>query len=43
MSDTSFLEFVLEQLSSIRPVSMQPMFGGHGLYLGGTFFGIVHK
>ncbi|MGH8321060.1 MAG: TfoX/Sxy family protein [Gammaproteobacteria bacterium] len=43
MSDTSFLDYVLEQLSSVYSVSQRPMFGGDGLYLGGTFFGIVHK
>ncbi|MGH8378842.1 MAG: TfoX/Sxy family protein [Gammaproteobacteria bacterium] len=43
MSDTSFLDYVLEQLSSVHSVSQRPMFGGHGLYLDGIFFGIVHK
>ncbi|MDE2195788.1 MAG: TfoX/Sxy family protein [Gammaproteobacteria bacterium] len=42
MSDTSFLDYVLGQLAGARRVSMRPMFGGHGLYLEGAFFGIVH-
>lgn len=43
MSDTSFLDFVLEQLAEARGLKVRPMFGGHGLYLGASFFGIVHK
>ena len=43
MSDTSFLDFVLEQLGEARELKVKRMFGGHGLYLGASFFGIVHK
>ena len=43
MSDTSFLDFVLEQLEEAKGLKVRPMFGGHGLYLGASFFGIVHK
>ncbi|HEX2668919.1 MAG TPA: TfoX/Sxy family protein [Gammaproteobacteria bacterium] len=43
MADTSFLEYVLEQLSDARGIKTRAMFGGHGLYLGDAFFGIVHK
>jgi len=43
MSDTSFLDFVLEQLEDVRGLKVRAMFGGHGLYLGAIFFGIVHK
>ncbi|HEV2111696.1 MAG TPA: TfoX/Sxy family protein [Gammaproteobacteria bacterium] len=43
MPDTSFLDFVLEQLADARGLKVRPMFGGHGLYLGASFFGIVHK
>lgn len=43
MTDSSFLDYVLEQLSALRKITVRPMFGGHGLYLGGDFFGIVHK
>lgn len=43
MADTSFLDFVLEQLAEARQLKVRAMFGGHGLYLGSSFFGIVHK
>lgn len=43
MSDTSFLDFVLEQLGEARGLKTRAMFGGHGLYMGTSFFGIVHK
>jgi DNA transformation protein and related proteins len=42
VADDSFLQYVLEQLAGVRPLSVRRMFGGHGLYLDGTFFGIVH-
>ncbi len=43
MADTSFLDYVLEQLEEARGLKTRAMFGGHGLYLGDAFFGIVHK
>lgn len=43
MSDTSFLDYVLEQLEGARGLKTRAMFGGHGLYMGESFFGIVHK
>lgn len=43
MVDTSFLEYVLEQLEGARGLKTRAMFGGHGLYMGESFFGIVHK
>lgn len=43
MADTSFLDFVLEQLADAKGLKTRNMFGGHGLYIGDTFFGIVHK
>ena len=39
---SSLLDFVLEQLGDVAGVRSKPMFGGHGLYLGSTFFGIVY-
>src|SRR3972149_7383553 len=39
----SFKKFVLDQLSSLGPVDARAMFGGHGLYHLGIFFGIIHK
>jgi DNA transformation protein and related proteins len=38
----SFVTFVLEQLSDLEGLSCRAMFGGHGLYCGPTFFGILH-
>ena len=36
-----FIHYVLDQLSGLPGVVSRPMFGGHGLYQGETFFGIV--
>ncbi len=36
-----FVNFLLEQLSSIGPVRARAMFGGHGIYLGDLMFGLV--
>jgi DNA transformation protein len=41
MRDDPFLDFVLDQLGRVDGVTTRPMFGGHGLYRGGVFFGIV--
>lgn len=38
----SFAAFVLDQLAGLEGVSARRMFGGHGLYRGGDFFGIIH-
>ncbi len=43
MADTSFLDYVLEQLAEAKALKTRAMFGGHGLYLGSSFFGIAHK
>lgn len=43
MTDSSFLDYVLEQLDEMRGLKVRPMFGGHGLYLDGAFFAIVHR
>ena len=43
MADTSFLDYVLEQLAEAKGLKTRPMFGGYGLYIGQSFFGIVHK
>src|SRR4051812_18397055 len=37
----SFKEFILEQLRDAGPVTAKQMFGGIGLYLEGTFFGLI--
>ena len=41
MSTDSFRDFVLEQLASLDGMRCKRMFGGHGLYCSGQFFGIV--
>ncbi|HEX6827389.1 MAG TPA: TfoX/Sxy family protein [Burkholderiales bacterium] len=38
----SFAAFVLDQLEGLDGVSARRMFGGHGLYLGDVFVGIIH-
>jgi DNA transformation protein len=43
LKDESFKDFVLDQLSGLRGVTCRAMFGGHGLYQGEAFFGIIHK
>ena len=43
MADASFLDFVLEQLEGAKGLKTRAMFGGYGLYMGQSFFGIVHK
>ncbi|HEY3644744.1 MAG TPA: TfoX/Sxy family protein [Gammaproteobacteria bacterium] len=43
MADTSFLDYVLEQLAEARGIKTRAMFGGFGIYMGTSFFGIVHK
>jgi DNA transformation protein len=41
MSDQSFRAFVLDQLAALPAVRAKAMFGGHGLYQGESFFGIL--
>ena len=42
MSTDSFRDFALEQLSLLDGLRCKRMFGGHGLYCGEQFFGIVY-
>lgn len=42
MTERSFVRFVLDQLDDLG-VEARAMFGGHGLYAGDVFFGIVHQ
>ncbi len=42
MFSDSFLDFVLEQLAALEGLRSKRMFGGHGLYSGEAFFGIVY-
>ena len=39
--DESFVAYVLDQLRSLDELGCRAMFGGHGLYRGATFFGIL--
>ncbi len=41
MADTSFKDFVLDQLAALPEVRARAMFGAHGLYQGGRFFAIL--
>jgi DNA transformation protein len=41
MAGDSFKDYVLDQLRGLETVSARAMFGGYGLYHGGTFFGIL--
>jgi DNA transformation protein len=37
----SFVEFVLEQLDPVGPITSKRMFGGVGLYAGDLFFALI--
>lgn len=39
--DTTFRDFVLDQLSGMPELLCNPMFGGFGLYCGEAFFAII--
>ena len=43
MKDSSFKDFVLDQLREFPGLEAQAMFGGFGLYSGGKFFGILFR
>ncbi len=43
MADESFNAFVREQLAGLPGVEFRRMFGGHGIYRGESFFGILHR
>jgi DNA transformation protein and related proteins len=43
MADDSFKEFVLDQLGALPELRARAMFGAHGLYSGGRFFGILDE
>ena len=38
---SEFVDFLLKQLVLVGPVVARSMFGGHGIYLDGTMFGLV--
>ncbi len=41
MRDSSFKDYILDQLADIKDVRSKGMFSGFGLYSGQIFFGIV--
>lgn len=43
MAEDSFKSFVLDQLSALPELRAKAMFGGHGLYSGDSFFGILDE
>ena len=43
MADDSFKAFVLDQLSGLPELRAKAMFGGHGIYSGDHFFGILFE
>ncbi|MCM8794922.1 MAG: TfoX/Sxy family protein [Candidatus Omnitrophica bacterium] len=43
MKTDSFKDFVMDQLQRMPGVRAKAMFGGHGLYNGNNFFGIIYK
>ena len=43
MPDDSFKEFVPDQLGALPELRARAMFGAHGLYSGGRFFGILDE
>lgn len=40
--EDGYKDFVLDQLANLDGVTCRAMFGGYGLSLHGTFFGIIH-
>jgi len=42
LQQDSFKDYVLDQLSALG-ITARRMFGGHGLYRGDEFFGILHR
>jgi DNA transformation protein len=42
MGQNSFKDYALDQLAGLG-VAARGMFGGHGLYCGDDFFGILHR
>ena len=43
MADDSFKAFALDQLAALPELRAKAMFGGHGLYAGEHFFGILFE
>lgn len=43
MPDASFTEFIRDQLGATPANEFRRMFGGHGIYRSGQFFGILYQ
>lgn len=43
MTSATFTTFMQDQLRELAALRFRGMFGGQGLYLGGTFFGILFE
>lgn len=43
MRDDTFKDFIVDQLTALRGMTSRRMFGGHGLYCDGMFFGIIYQ
>ncbi len=41
MAGERFEDRILDRLAALGEVTSRPLFGGHGLYLGETIFGIL--
>lgn len=41
--ESGFAAYVLDQLGRLPDLSARAMFGGHGLYSGESFFGLVYE
>ena len=41
MADTSFKDYVLDQLRAVGGTGARAMFGGFGIYKGGVMFGLI--
>lgn len=39
--EKAFVDYIVELMQSIGPVSARRMFGGHGIFLDGLMFGLV--
>ena len=43
MANDSFQEYAQDQLRGLSDVRFRPMFGGHRVYCGDVFFGILYE
>ena len=43
VKDDTFKEYIIDQLRDLYDLRAKGMFGGHGLYQGSKFFGMISK